>query len=302
MAYIDYYQVLGIDKHATPEQIKSAFRKLARKYHPDLNPNDKEASEKFKQINEANEVLSDPEKRKKYDKYGKDWKYAEQFEKAEQERQASGQGGQGFGGQSYSGGFESGDFSEFFESMFGGGRSSGRSQVKFRGQDIQAELHLKLSDASHTHAQTLSVNGKNIRITIPAGIENGQVIKLKGHGGQGINGGPNGDLFITFVITNDTPFQRDGNDLHYNAELDLYTALLGGELTIDTLNGKVKLKVQPETRNGSKIRLKGKGFPVYKKEGEFGDLYVTYQVKLPEQLSEKEKALFRELSALRNQP
>ena len=186
--------------------------------------------------------------------------------------------------------------------MFGGsGAGSRSSHVKFRGQDYQAELRLSLTDAYTTHQQTLTVNGKNIRITIPAGISNGQVIKLKGHGGAGVNGGPAGDLFITFIISNNTAFRRDGDDLHLTVELDLYTAVLGGEITIDTLGGKVKLKIKPETQNGTKARLKGKGFPVYKKDGHFGDLYISYSVKIPTQLSEKEKELFTELSKLSQQ-
>jgi curved DNA-binding protein len=145
----------------------------------------------------------------------------------------------------------------------------------------------------------LTVNGKNLRITIPAGIENGQKIKLKGHGGPGISGGPNGDLYITFQIEDDPMFKRLGNDLYASSEIDLYTAVLGGETTVDTFNGKVKLKVSAGTQNGTKVRLKGKGFPVYKQEGHFGDLYITYQVKIPVNLTEKEKQLFTELSKLK---
>lgn len=303
MEYVDYYKILGVDKNATADDIKSAYRKLARKHHPDLNPNDKEAHKKFQQINEANEVLSDPEKRKKYDQYGKDWKHAEEFEKQRQyQKQSQGQySGFGGGGETFSGGFGEGDFSDFFSSMFGGGeRSSRNRQTKFRGQDYNAELELNLTDAYKTHQQTITVNGKNIRITIPAGIENGQQIRLKGHGAPGVNGGPNGDLYITFSIRNNTNFKRSGNDLHTTIEVDLYTAILGGEVTVDTLDGKVKLKVKPETQNGTKIRLKGKGFPVYKKEGEFGDLFITFSVKVPTNLSEKEKELFKELQKLKS--
>ena len=272
MTYIDYYKILEIEKTATPKDIKSAYRRLARKYHPDLNPNDKDAKKKFQEINEANEVLSDPEKRKKYDQYGQDWQHAEQFESAKQNRQQS----SGSGRERYSGTQFEGDFSDFFESMFGGATNTGKRHVKFRGEDYNAELHLDLIDAYKTQKQTLTVNGKNIRITIPAGIENGQAIKIAGHGGQGINGGPNGDLYITFSITNHSKFKRLGNDLYTTVNLDLFTAVLGGEITLDTLDGKVKLKVKPETQNGSKIKLKGKGFPVYKNEGKFGDLYITY--------------------------
>src|SRR5881275_743683 len=186
MEYIDYYKVLGLDKNATQDDIKKAYRKLARKHHPDLNPNDKEAHKKFQQINEANEVLSDPEKRKKYDQYGKDWKLAEEFEKAKQSRQQW--AGASAGQETFSGSFDEEGFSDFFQSMFGGGgRRSRASQTKFRGEDYNAELHLALKDAYKTHQQILKVNDKNIRITIPAGVENGQIIKLKGHGGPGTN-------------------------------------------------------------------------------------------------------------------
>ena len=294
MEFIDYYNVLGIDKKASDEDIKKAYRKLARKLHPDVNPNDKEAHKKFQQVNEANEVLSDPEKRKKYDQYGKDWKYADQYDQQRQSQRQSpfGGGGQHFGGEGDH------DFSSFFESMFGG--STGRTrQTKFKGQDYNAELKLQLTDALETHPQTLTVNGKNIRITIPAGIENGQVIKLKGHGAPGVNGGTAGDLYITFSIAVHPRFKRSGNDLYTSASIDLYTALLGGETTIETLKGKVKLKVNPETQHGTKIRLKGKGFPIYKKDGEAGDLYISYDIKLPTNLTEKQRELISELSRLK---
>ena len=289
MEFIDYYKILEIDKSATEADIKKAYRKLARKLHPDLNPNDKDAHKKFQAINEANEVLSDPEKRKKYDLYGKDWQHADQFEQQRQQRPPN-QGGQQFSGS------DEGDFSSFFESMFGGSERS--RQTKYRGQDYNAALTLSLIDAMETHQQTLTVNGKNIRITIPAGIENDQVIKLKEYGAPGANGGPAGDLYIIFIISINPDFKRLGNDLYTKATIDLYTALLGGETTIETLKGKVKLKVNPETQYGTKIRLKGKGFPVYKKEGEAGDLYVTYEIKLPVNLTDQQKTLLTELSTL----
>lgn len=298
MAFIDYYKILGVPKTASEKEIKKAYRKLARKYHPDLNPDDKIAEKKFKEINEANEVLSNPENRKKYDEYGKDWQHADQFEQAKQQRQ---QQYQGSSHQHYSGGFSEHDFSDFFESMFGGASSQQHSgsRVKFRGQDFNAELQLNLTDVFTTHKRTLTVNGKNIRITIPAGIENGQIIKIKGHGSKGVNGGPNGDLYIKFAINNNTNFRRDKDNLYTDVNLDLYTALLGGEITINTFNGKVKLKIKPETQNGTKVKLKGKGFPKYKKEGQFGDLYITYQIKMPTNLSLKEKELFKELQKIR---
>jgi curved DNA-binding protein len=291
MDFVDYYKILGLDKNATTEDVKKAYRKLARKHHPDLNPDDKEAQKKFQQLNEANEVLSDAEKRKKYDQYGKDWKHSEAFENAKQsQRHAAGRAGSrsAFSEQ------EDNDFSDFFSSMFGG--SQGGAKPKFRGQDYNAELQLTLADVYVTHQQTITVNGKNIRITIPAGIANGQIIKLKGHGGPGVNNGPAGDLYITFSVADDPKLRRSGNDLYMTVDLDLYVAVLGGNITIDTFGGKLKLKVAPETQNGTKIRLKGKGFPVYKSEGQFGDLYVTYSIRIPVGLTEKQKELFTELS------
>jgi curved DNA-binding protein len=300
MAFIDYYQTLDIDKKATDKDIKAAYRKLARKYHPDLNPNDADAHKKFQQLNEANEVLSDPEKRKKYDQYGENWQHGEEYEKYEKQQQQQRQSRQkgaysGGQGQEFEG-FGGEDFSDFFQSMFGQGGGSARGrQSKYRGQDYNAELHLQLKEAAETHKQTLIVNDKNIRITIPAGIENGQTIKIGGHGGPGVNGGPVGDLYIKFLVAADPRFKRDGSNLYANTKLDLYTAILGGEVTVDTLNGKVKIKVKPETQNGTKVKLKGKGLPVYKKENEFGDLYVTYDIQLPVNLTEKQKKLFEEL-------
>jgi curved DNA-binding protein len=292
MAYVDYYKSLGIDKSASQDDIKKAYRKLARKYHPDINPKDNEAKRKFQEINEANEVLSDPSKRKKYDEYGEHWKHAEEFEASQGKRQTSGKNRSSttYEESTFD---QEGDYSDFFESLFGTGRGQ---QFRFRGQDYRAELHLNLEEAYRTHKQTLTVNGKNIRITVPAGIENGQTIKIDGYGAPGTNGGPNGDLFITFSIASHPDFKRSNNDLYTTIDLDLYTAVLGGEIILNTLDGKIKLKVKPETQNGTKVKLKGKGFPVYKREGQFGDLYVTYAIKIPTNLNEKQKELFNELA------
>lgn len=293
MKFVDYYKILGVKKAATEKEIKAAYRKLARKFHPDLNPDNKEAEMKFKEINEANEVLSDPVNRKKYDKYGKNWQRGEEYENAQRQQQSHYQSTQqGFSGQEYS---------DFFESMFGGRRTSSQQghHPIFKGQDYHSELHLDLKDVYTTHKRILTVNNKNIRLTIPAGVENGQVIRIKGKGGAGFNGGPNGDLLIKFVINNRTEFKRDGNNLYVNVDLDLYTSLLGGEIMVDTFSGKVKLKIAPETQNGTKVKLKGKGFPIYKKEGEFGDLIITYNIKTPTILSKKEKELFKELQKIR---
>jgi curved DNA-binding protein len=299
MAFIDYYKVLEIDKTATEADIKKAYRKLARKYHPDLNPNDKEAERKFKELNEANEVLSHAENRKKYDQHGENWQHGEEYEKSRQQQQHQYQNG---GGQESSfGGFSGGgDYSDFFDSMFGGGGASRGNQrtSAFKGQDFNAELHLDLKDVYSTHKRTLTINGKNIRLTIPAGVENGQVIKIASQGADGANGGPKGDLYLTFSIENHTNFKLDKNNLYATVDLDLYTAILGGEITANTFDGKVKLTVKPGTQNGGKVKLKGKGFPVYKKEGEFGNLYISYHIVVPTELTEKEKELFTELLKL----
>lgn len=297
MEFIDYYKILEIDKKASQADIKKAYRKLARKLHPDLNPNDKSAQQKFQQVNEANEVLSDPEKRKKYDQYGKDWEHADAFEEAKRNQRSS-SGGRRKTYSTSGGGNE--DFSDFFESMFGGAGFSGRGRrsTQFKGQDLNATLKLNMLDILTDQKQTLDLGAKKIRITIPAGVEDGQTIKISGYGGEGVNGGPKGDLYLTFEINNNTPFKRVGNDLYKNHIINLYDAILGGEIEVETLTGKVKLKVKPETQTDTKIKLKGKGMPIYKKKGAHGDLYITYKVSMPTNLSTKEKELFKQLSEL----
>ena len=303
MAYIDYYKILGVNKSASQDDIKKAYRKLARKYHPDLNPNDDTVKQKFQQISEAYEVLGDKEKRKKYDKYGENWKHADEFEKAgyggqqQQGQQFYQNFGDFFSGSRSQGNFSGGDFggfSDFFESMFGASGGS-RRQSGFRGNDLQAEMELNLTDVMQSHKRTLTINGKKIRITIPAGLEDGQTIKISGYGSPGANGGPNGDLYITFSINNNTHFNRDGSNLYSTVDTDFYTAVLGGTSTIDTLDGQARIKIKPGTQPGTKMRLKGKGFPKYKNEQSKGDLIITIQVKIPTQLSDKEKQLFEEL-------
>jgi curved DNA-binding protein len=296
MEFIDYYKILGLSKDATADEIKKAYRKQARKLHPDINPNDKEAQAKFQQLNEANEVLSNPEKRTKYDKYGKDWERGEEYEQYQKQQQQRNSGQQ----QSYAGGnYSEEDFSDFFSSMFGNQSGGRRTRTKYRGQDIQGQVEIDIKEAAVTHKKEFSVNGKSIRITVPAGIEDQQTIKISGFGAAGVNQGPNGDLYITFSIKNNTLFKRVGNDLYFTQELDLYTAVLGGEITVSDFNQtKLKLKVVPGTQNGTKVRLKGKGFPIYKKENQFGDLYITYFITIPTQLTDQEKALFTELANL----
>ena len=304
MNYKDYYKILGVGKKATDADIKKAYRKLARKYHPDVNPGNDEAEKKFKEANEANEVLSDAEKRKKYDTYGMDWakvsdEQHKQWNQAGGYRQARGQ-------QQYArAGAEEfdmgGDFSDFFSSMFGGGGGFQQPRSRsMKGQDFSAEMHLPLRTAYLDSKHTLTVNGKNIRITIPAGIKDGQVIKLKGKGGPGANGGQAGDLLITVLVDADPVFERKGNDLFINHEIDLYAAMLGGDSVVNTLSGNLMIKVKAGTQNGTTLRLKGKGFPVYRKKSQFGDLYVKINVKLPTKLSDKEKELVEELSKIRS--
>lgn len=301
MAYIDYYKVLGVEKSATPEQIKKAYKKLARKYHPDLNPDDKSAHSKFQAINEANEVLSDPEKRAKYDKYGEHWEHAEEFEKqraqyANYSQTHSGDFDYGsmFGEEPFS---VNGDgFSDFFESLFGA--QARRRRANFKGQDYYSELELSLYQASQTHKRVFNINGKSVRITIPAGVYDGQEIRLPGYGAPGATKEQSGDLYITFRILPDPNFVREGNDLYTTINLDLYTAVLGGQVVVQTLSEKLRLKVKELTQNGAKVRLRGKGFPVYKKDGERGDLIVTYNVEMPKALTVKERELFMQLKGL----
>ena len=235
MEFIDYYKILGLNKNASSDDIKKAYRKLARKYHPDLNPNNDTAKKQFQQINEANEVLSDPEKRKKYDQYGKDWKHADEFEKAhqQQKKQNYSQGNKEY----FAHDFEGSGFSDFFESLFGNTNKfrTQNQSTQFKGDDYKATLQLNLTDILTTQKQTLELGGKKIRLTIPAGVEDGQTIKIKSYGAEGYNGGPKGDLYITFHIVNNTDFKRVGNNLYKKIDVDLYKAILGGSIQIDTL-------------------------------------------------------------------
>ena len=289
MAALDYYKILGLERSAKAADIKKAYRTLARKYHPDTNPGDKEANKKFQQLNEANSILGDPEKKKKYDLYGENWEHGAEQQAQQSQRQYRSEGS--------SGSFGGGNFEDIFGSMFGNsGRRGG--QMDYRGQDYNSEVQLSLKEVFAAHQRTFTVNGKNIRITVPAGVENGQSIKIKGNGAPGSNGAPNGDLYITFKIPDVPPFKRKGNDLYTTIIIDLYTAMLGGEMVIDSINEKIKIKIPPETQNGMKLRLKGKGFPKYKSPGVFGDLYVTYDIKIPTGLTDQQKALVRQLAAL----
>lgn len=311
MAFIDYYKVLGLDRSATQVDIRKAYRRLAKQYHPDINANDPRAQERFQEINEANEVLSDPEKRKRYDEYGEHWTHAEEYEAQRRQYEQQYGGGQQYGGFGGFGGFSfggfgdftrsegnTGRFSDFFEQLFGGTGHRSTRQQPMRGTDYEAELHLTLRDAAETHKQVLSVNGKSIRVTIPAGVADGQRLKLRGHGGEAPQGGTRGDLYITFRIAPDNTFTRSGDDLYIRTALPLTTAVLGGEVNVPTLTGEVRMKVGAGTQPGGKMRLRGKGMPKYKKETERGDLIVTFDVHIPDTLTDEQRALYMRLQQL----
>jgi len=307
MDYKDYYKVLGVEKTASKDEIKKKYRKLAQKYHPDKNPGNKQAEEKFKEISEANQVLSDDEKRRKYDELGSNWNQFQQ-----------GGGGGGFdfsqftgkrGGRSGRSGMEdmfggSGRFSDFFESFFGGGFQGdpqmARGNRQTKGRDYEAEINLHLSDAYHGTSTILNVDGQKIKVNLAPGVTHGQLLRLKGKGGKSPDGGPDGNIILKINIINNTKFELDNTDLHTTTEVDLYTAVLGGKLTIETLKGPMSINIQKETPNGKILRLKGLGMPVYGKAGSFGDLYIKLQVSLPVNLSPKETELFKQLSELRH--
>lgn len=278
MAFIDYYKVLGVDSNATQEEIKKAYRRLAKVYHPDKNRNSTEAKERFQEINEANQVLGDPEKRKKYDMYGENWRNAEEFE-AQRREYRNDSGGYDFGGFGGFGDFSRGSsnssgFSDFFEELFGNRAYSSRG-----GKDIEATLSLKLRDIAVTGKHTFTINGENIRITIPAGIPDGQKIRLKGHG-KAAAGNKRGDLYITIRIEPDEIFTRKGNDLHTTVSTNVFTLILGGDIIVPTLQGNARVQIKPGTQPESMIRLKGKGLPLYKQPGS-GDLIVTIKCTIP---------------------
>ena len=297
MAFIDYYKVLGVERDASQEEIKKAYRKLAKKYHPDINRENPQAQERFQEINEANEVLGDAEKRRRYDEYGEHWKHSEEFEAQQRNAHGFGGGAQefgfggfgGFGDFGRSAGNQSG-FSDFFEQLFGGAYR--RQQP---ADDLQATLQLTLAEAATTHKRILEINGEKIAITIPAGIADGQKIRVKGRGGKSSDGTRRGDLYITFSIEPDSRFTREGDDLYTTVVCDLYTLLLGGEAVVPTIAGSVKAKVKAGTQPGTKLRLRGKGMPHYRREGA-GDLIVEIKVVLP-QLNAEQMEMVKKLKA-----
>ena len=290
MAFIDYYKTLGVDSNASQDEIKKAYRRLTKRYHPDLNPGDPDAKERFQEINEANEVLSDPEKRRRYDEYGENWRHADEYE-AQRRQYGNSYGGFDFGGYGGFGDFSgntgnSSGFSDFFEQLFG----AGGSRMRGKGKDIHATVTLSLREAAVTHRHTFNIGNEKVSINLPAGVADGQKIRLKGYGSRSSTNGERGDLYVTFHIEPDKDFTRKGDDLYTTVTTDLYTMLLGGEVILPTLSGNVKICLKAGTQPDSRQRLRGKGFPVYRKEGTFGDLIVTFKVQLPK-LNERQKEL-----------
>ncbi len=313
MDYKDYYETLGVSKNADEKEIKRAYRRLAREFHPDVNPGDPKAEERFKEINEAYEVLSDPEKRAKYDRFGASW----------QQYQRMGGDPSGFDWSRWTtGGFpggtrvefggdlgdlfggDAGGFSDFFNALFGdmGMRSGGfgrRSRAGMRGQDLEQPVRITLEEAFHGTRRLLEKEGRRLEVKIPRGVKDGSRIRIAGEGGHGSSGMPSGDLYLKVSVEPHAVFTRDGNNLRREIDLELYTAILGGEVQVDTLDGHVTLKVPPETQTGRTFRLRGKGMPKLRQPSQRGDLYVKVRVRLPQNLSDREKRLFRELADMR---
>ncbi|MCZ7571062.1 MAG: J domain-containing protein [Ardenticatenaceae bacterium] len=302
MEYKDYYKILGVSRKADQKEIKRAYRKLARQYHPDVNPGNQAAQERFKEINEAYEVLSDPDKRAKYDHLGADWK---------RYQQAGGPGG--FDWSQYAGGprggaraeyGDFGDFSDFFESIFGGvggpsTRSTRTRTVPQRGRDLEHPVDVTLREAYSGTNRQLTMNGEVFEVTIPPGVKIGSKVRYSGRGQPGIAGGPTGDLYLIVNVLEDPMFERKGDDLFVEVPVDLYTAVLGGEVRVPTLAGDVMLQVPPGTTGGRRFRLRGKGMPQLKNPSEYGDLYAVAQIEVPRDLSEQERKLFEQLRTIR---
>ena len=308
MNYKDYYKILGVSKNATEKEIKKAYRRLAKKYHPDNNKGNKASEEKFKEINEANEVLSDPEKRKQYDTLGENWQNYQQG--GGDWRQYAQQHGNG-GGRTFHfegdpseffGGGGSGDFSSFFETFFGQGRggqfTGSRQRAPRKGQDVTATLPITLLEAYEGSKRTFEWKGKKMRISIKPGTKDGQKLRIKGKGEPSRSGGPNGDLYIIMKIQPDPRFEREGDNLKYTANVDLYTAVLGGKIEIPTMTGRVKINIPKGSETGKIVRLKGKGMPKNASKTQFGDLLVQLKVNIPKNLSSEEEALFKKLQEI----
>jgi len=289
----DYYRILGVDKSATQDQIKSAYRKLAMKYHPDKTKGDPKSEEKFKEVNEAYEVLKDPEKKKKYDRFGENWKYYEQSGQQGDFDWSQFTGGSGSNYSYSTGDFDSSGFSDFFENLFGGRRRSGFSgqgrTFAFKGQDIEAVLAISLEDAYLGTPKTFLFEGQSIKLNIKPGIKDGQVLKLSGKGRAGINGGANGDLFVTIRVEPDSRFERRGDNLYTDLNIDMFTAILGGKVSLKIFKKTVSLNIKPDTQSGKSLKIPGQGMPLYGNPGKYGDLYVKVQIKIPENLFSRPK-------------
>jgi len=321
MEYQDYYKILGVDKNAIEAQIKKAYRKLAREYHPDMNPGNKKAEERFKQINEAYEVLSDPEKRRKYDQLGASYRQYQRMggdpRGFDWSQWASGFGGQPGGVRMEYGGniddlFGEGGFSDFFSAIFGGANVGGgpdvfrgagarrsRAASGMRGQDSEQAVEITLEEAFAGTTRVLQRGDQRLEVKIPAGAQTGTKVRLAGQGSAGLRGGQVGDLFLVVQVLPHETFERDGDDLRCELPVDLYTAVLGGETAVHTLSGDVKLKILPETQSGRLIRLAGQGMPRLREPQTRGDLKVKVRVMLPQHLTARERELFQELAALR---
>ncbi len=305
MNYKDYYKILGVSPTATTDEIKSAYRKLAVKYHPDKTRGDKAANAKFLEINDANQVLSDPEKRKKYDRFGADMK---RYEEAGAQQggfdwskyAASGTAGRrGMHEEESESKFAEDNDLDLFELLFG--RRSGRAgrRAASQGEDLSAETTISLEEAYHGATRLILLGSQKIKVAIPPGITGDQVLRIAGKGMEGIRGGPKGDLYLTVRIAPHPRFHRKGNDLHCDLFVDLYTALLGGKALVKTLKGAVKVDIPKETPNHKILRLRGLGMPLAKGKNAFGDMFVTVHVQLPEHLTAQETELFGKLAALR---
>jgi curved DNA-binding protein len=301
MDYQDYYKVLGVDRGASADEIKKAYRKLARQYHPDINPGNQDAEARFKAINEAYEVLSDKEKREKYDRFGRDW-----------QRYQQGSGGVDWGGAgSPFGAGGGGDFSDFFETLFGGARArgtggaGGASGFRMDGQDVEHQVEVTLDESFTGTERTIQFHGSNgqprsITVKIPPGVDNGSRVRVAGEGGPGIGGGKRGDLYLVIKVAPNSRFERRGDDLYLTAQTDLYTMLLGGETRVTVMGGKtLTLNIPAGTQNGKTFRVSGQGMPRLRAPTTRGDLYITVEALLPTTLSTKERALVEELRGLR---
>jgi curved DNA-binding protein len=290
MDYKDYYKILGVNKNATASEIKKAFRKLAVKYHPDKNQGDESLEEKFKEVNEANEVLGNPEKRKQYDKLGNNWKNARQ--------QGSGSSYQGEPSDLFG---EEGGFSDFFQSIFGRSHQEGRGSQNVKGRDYQTSIELTLEEAYHGASRIIQLNNQKIRITTKPGAYSGQSLRVKGKGEVSLAGGAKGDVYVKIKVLPHHLYQRKGNDLVYKLAIDLYTIVLGGDAKINTFSGPVKVNIPAGSQLDKIMRLKGKGMPIYGENEQRGDLLVRLKVIFPKQLSNEEKVLFQQLKNLKKE-